>query len=82
VGNLVETKFDATYGNVLEIKRYDFGAAMPPTGNPMSDTHNTPCYSHTKNSSGTDVAKTQIIYGCGCPRDTPRKLYRSKTVHS
>jgi len=36
--NLVETKYDTTYSNVLEVKRYDFGAAMPPTGNPVSDT--------------------------------------------
>jgi RHS repeat-associated protein len=35
--NLVETKFD-TYGNTIEVKQYDFGAAMPPTGNPLSDT--------------------------------------------
>ena len=35
--NLVETKFDA-YENVIEVKKYDFGAAMPPTGNPLSDT--------------------------------------------
>jgi RHS repeat-associated protein len=35
--NLVETKFDGL-GNTTEVKRYDFGAAMPPTGNPLSDT--------------------------------------------
>ena len=35
--NLVETKFD-TYGNTIEVKQYDFGAAMPPTGSPVSDT--------------------------------------------
>ena len=38
--NLVETKFDTTYGNVLEVRQYDFGAAMPPTGTPASDTLN------------------------------------------
>jgi RHS repeat-associated protein len=37
--NLVETKFDA-YGNVAEVKQYDFGAATPPTGTPASDTLN------------------------------------------
>lgn len=91
--NLVETKFDATYGNVLEVKLYDFGAAMPPTGNPISDTvisygqswngstctgypsgtyiANTPCYSHTMNSSGVDVAATKIAYnGTGHPIST------------
>ncbi len=39
--NLVETKFDGgyfLYGNVHEVKKYDFGATMPPTGNPLSDT--------------------------------------------
>ncbi len=35
--NLVETKFDS-YGNTTEVKQYDFGAAMPPTGSPLSDT--------------------------------------------
>ncbi len=35
--NLVETKFD-TYGNTIEVKQYDFGAAMPPSGNPVFDT--------------------------------------------
>lgn len=36
--NLVETKLDPNYGNVLEVKRYDFGATTPPTGSPISDT--------------------------------------------
>jgi RHS repeat-associated protein len=36
--NLVETNFDA-YGNAVEVKQYDFGAAMPPTGNPISNTY-------------------------------------------
>jgi hypothetical protein len=37
--NLVETRIDLTYGNVLEVKQYDFGAAMPPTSQtPLSDT--------------------------------------------
>jgi RHS repeat-associated protein len=35
--SLQETKYDK-YGNVIELKKYDFGAAMPPTGNPVSDT--------------------------------------------
>jgi RHS repeat-associated protein len=35
--NLVETRFDI-YGNTIEVKRYGFGAAIPPTGNPLSDT--------------------------------------------
>jgi len=82
--NLVETKYDS-YGNTIEVKQYDFGAAMPPSGNPVSDTvisygqswnstsgscnlysgtyiSNTPCYSHTMNSSQVDIAKTQITY--------------------
>jgi len=81
--NLLETKYDS-YGNVSEVRQYDFGAAMPPSGNPLSDTvysygqswngtactaypsgtyiFGTPCYIHTKNSAGTDVAKTQITY--------------------
>ncbi len=36
--NLVETKLDIGYGNILEVKQYDFGAATPPTGNPLFDT--------------------------------------------
>ena len=35
--NLTETTYDS-YGNTTEVKQYDFGAAMPPTGNPLSDT--------------------------------------------
>jgi len=35
--SLQETKFD-TYGNVIEVKKYDFGAAFPPSGNPVFDT--------------------------------------------
>ena len=35
--SLVETKFDS-YSNPIEVKKYDYGAAMPPTGNPLSDT--------------------------------------------
>ena len=35
--SLLETKYDA-YGNVIEVKKYGFGAAFPPTGNPVSDT--------------------------------------------
>ncbi len=92
--SLVETKFDS-YRNIIEVKKYDFGAAMPPTGNPVSDTvisygqswngttctaypsgtyiYNTPCYSHTMNSSGTDVAKTQITYSnTGHPTSTAK----------
>ena len=34
---LTETTYDS-YGNTTEVKQYDFGAAMPPTGNPLSDT--------------------------------------------
>jgi len=81
--NLVEAKFDG-YANTTEVKQYDFGAAIPPTGNPISDTvtfygqswngtactaypsgtyiYSTPCYSHTMNSSGTDIARTQVTY--------------------
>jgi RHS repeat-associated protein len=99
--NLVETTFDTIYGNTLEVKKYDFGVAMPPTSpsgsTPVSDTvisygqswnstsktcsaypagtyiNNTPCYSHTKNSSGTDVAKTQITYSnTGHPLSTAK----------
>lgn len=93
--NLVETKFDA-FGNMTEVKAYDFGASMPPTGQtPLSDTliyygqswngtactaypsgtyiSNTPCYSHTENSSGADVAKTQITYSnTGHPTTTKK----------
>jgi RHS repeat-associated protein len=95
LSNLAEIKFDTAYGNVLEVKRYDFGAAVPPTGNPLSDTvisygqswngtsctsypsgtyiNNTPCYSHTMNSSLVDVAKTQITYSnTGHPTTTKR----------
>src|SRR4029077_6923588 len=36
--SLVETKVDTTYGNTLEVKGYGFGAAMPPSGTPASDT--------------------------------------------
>jgi hypothetical protein len=36
--NLVEIKFDTTYGNITEVKQYDFGATTPPRGNPLSDT--------------------------------------------
>jgi RHS repeat-associated protein len=35
--NLIEMRFDI-YGKATEVKQYDFGAAMPPTGNPLSDT--------------------------------------------
>jgi RHS repeat-associated protein len=35
---LVETKYDTTFGDVQEVKQYDYGAAMPPTGSPISDT--------------------------------------------
>jgi hypothetical protein len=35
--SLVETKFDS-YSNPIEVKRYDYGAAMPPMTNPLSDT--------------------------------------------
>jgi RHS repeat-associated protein len=91
--NLVETKYDTVHGNIIEIKQYDFGASMPPTGSPISDTvvsygqswngtscsayatgtyiFDTPCYSHTMNSSGVDVAKTQITYSStGHPTST------------
>jgi hypothetical protein len=35
--NLVEIKFDTTYGNITEVKQYDFGATIPPRGTPLSD---------------------------------------------
>ena len=35
--NDVETKYDSN-GNVIEVRQYDFGTAMPPTGSPLSDT--------------------------------------------
>lgn len=78
--NEVQTKFDATYGNVIYIGAYDFGASTPTTqvfnvygqsySSPTACTtypsgtyiNNTPCYSHTENSSGTDLAKTKIAY--------------------
>ncbi|HWY53314.1 MAG TPA: RHS repeat-associated core domain-containing protein [Terriglobales bacterium] len=92
--SLVETKLDI-YGNQTELKQYDFGATIPPSGNPVSDTLlsygqswngtscasypsgtyilDTPCYSHTMNSSGQDVAKTQITYSnTGHPTSTSR----------
>jgi len=34
---LTETKFD-TYGNVTEVKNYDYGQAFPPSGTPLTDT--------------------------------------------
>jgi RHS repeat-associated protein len=101
--SLVETKRDA-YGNVTEVKKYDFGAAIPPVGNPVSDTvisygqswngtsctayasgyiNNTPCYSHTINSAGTDVAKTQITYSnTGHPTTTTRWISGSTYLTS
>jgi RHS repeat-associated protein len=102
--NLVETKFDS-YGNTFEVKKYTYGAAMPPTGNPVSDTvisygqswngttctaypsgtyiFNTPCYRHTMNSLGTDVAKTQIGYSStGHPTSTTKWASGSSWVSS
>jgi len=35
--NLVQTMFDS-YSNPIEVRKYDFGAAIPPTGSPISDT--------------------------------------------
>ena len=35
--SLVETKIN-TYGLPTEVKQYDYGAAMPPTGSPLTDT--------------------------------------------
>jgi hypothetical protein len=35
--SLVETKFDS-YGNTTQVSRYDFGAAYPPSGSPVSKT--------------------------------------------
>jgi RHS repeat-associated protein len=78
--NEVQTKFDATYGNVTYTAAYDFGASAPTTqviniygqsySSPSACTaypsgsyiNNTPCYSHTENSAGTDLAKTKVAY--------------------
>ena len=35
--SLQETKYD-TYGNTVELKTYDFGVTIPPSGNPVADT--------------------------------------------
>ncbi len=35
--DLTETIFD-TYGNVTEVKKYDYGATFPPSGTPLADT--------------------------------------------
>jgi RHS repeat-associated protein len=39
LNNLIEIKFDTSYGNITEVKRYDFGVAMgaAPTVSPLSD---------------------------------------------
>jgi RHS repeat-associated protein len=76
--NRVQTLYDATYGNVTSISRYDWGASSPTTqvfnvygksySSPTACTsyasgvyiNDTPCYTHTENSSGVDLAKTQI----------------------
>lgn len=77
--NEIQTKFDATYGNVTYTAAYDFGAttataqsftnygqswngstcAAYPSGTYI---HSTPCYSHTENSAGADLARTKISY--------------------
>jgi RHS repeat-associated protein len=88
--NEVQTKFDATYGNVTSTAAYDFGLSSPTTqvfnvyGQSYSSPtacsayssgyiNNTPCYSHTENSSGTDFAKTKVSYNAdGKPASVSR----------
>ena len=88
--NEVQTKFDATYGNVTYTAAYDFGASSPtsqmfnfygqsyssPTAcNAYSSGYinSTPCYSHTENSSGTDLAETKVSYNAdGKPASVSR----------
>jgi YD repeat-containing protein len=88
--NRVRTTFDLTYGNVISVSAYDFGASNPtsqtfisygqswngsactayPSGTYI---YNTPCYTHTENSSNVDVSKTQITYSnTGHPTSTSR----------
>ena len=38
--SLVETKYDS-YGNIIDIKKYDYGATYPPSGTPLSEVQTT-----------------------------------------
>jgi len=64
--NLVQANYDA-YGNTIEVKQYDFGAAMPPTGNPLSDTLT--YYGQSWNSSSSSCSaypSGTYIYNTPC----------------
>jgi hypothetical protein len=86
-GNLVETQYDS-YGNMTALKKYDWGPTLVSqtyisygqswngtscSAYTSANIYNTPCYIHTENASGTDLAKTQITYsGTGHPTSTAR----------
>lgn len=61
--NLIETKFDG-YGNTSEIKRYDFGAAFPPSSGPSPLADTTITYDGSSGSCGT--LSDSYIYNRPC----------------